>query len=167
MQRPTVPSAENKIASMNIHDDVPVVLVAADAKLIDGVYWHAVIETYLNALVHGAGAAPLILPAAVGAALDLDAILQRIDGVLLPGSRSNVHPARYGEAPSPRAEPHDELRDTVTMPLIQAALRHGVPLFAISIGLEREGQLVDSLILAVGADHNIAHRHLRPRRARR
>src|ERR1700687_952907 len=136
MQRPTVPSAENKIASMNIHDDVPVVLVAADAKLIDGVYWHAVIETYLNALVHGAGAAPLILPAAVGAALDLDAILQRIDGVLLPGSRSDVHPARYGEAPSPRAEPHDELRDTVTMPLIQAALRHGVPLFAICRGMQ-------------------------------
>ena len=32
---------------------------------------------------------------------------------------------------------------------------------------KREGRLVDSRILAVGADRNIAHRLLRPRKARR
>jgi acyl-CoA synthetase (AMP-forming)/AMP-acid ligase II/acyl carrier protein len=38
-----------------------------------------------------------------------DAVLAKVDGVLLPGSVSNVHPTRYGVAPSPRAHPHDEV----------------------------------------------------------
>lgn len=121
---------------MTIHDDAPLVLLAADAKDIDGVIWHAVVGTYVTALIQGAGAVPLILPAAPGADIDIDAVLARVDGVLLPGSRSNVHPARYGEAPSPRAEPHDEQRDAVTIPLINAAVRHGVPLLAICRGMQ-------------------------------
>jgi putative glutamine amidotransferase len=120
---------------MNIQNDAPIVLVAADARLIEGAAWQAVVEGYLTALVHGSGAAPLILPS-LGEAIALDAVLERVDGILLPGSRSNVHPTRYGEAANPRAEPHDERRDAVTLPLIQAALRHGVPLFAICRGMQ-------------------------------
>ena len=31
----------------------------------------------------------------------------RVDGVLIPGSRSNVHPSRYGEPATPKSEPYD------------------------------------------------------------
>jgi len=113
----------------------PVVLVAADAKEVDGYRWHAVVETYLNALLKGAGAVPLILPSLAGIN-DLDAVLDRLDGVLLPGSRSNVHPARYGEAESDKAKPHDPARDAATLPLIAATLRRGMPLFAICRGMQ-------------------------------
>jgi putative glutamine amidotransferase len=78
---------------------------------------------------------PLLLPS-LGAALDLEALLPRIDGVLLTGSRSNVHPARYGVAPSERHEPYDLDRDDTVFRLIPAALAAGVPLFAICRGFQ-------------------------------
>ena len=113
----------------------PIVAVAADVKDIDGYRWHAVVETYLNTIVKGAGAIPLILPS-LAEIEDVDAILDRVDGVLLPGSRSNVHPSRYGEAESEKAKPHDPRRDAVTLPLIAATLKRGVPLFAICRGMQ-------------------------------
>ena len=112
----------------------PIVLVPADVKEIDAYRWHAVVETYLNALVKGAGAIPLVLPSVGG--IDIEAVLDRVDGVLLPGSRSNVHPSRYGEPESEKALPHDPARDASTLPLIAATLRRGLPLFAICRGMQ-------------------------------
>jgi putative glutamine amidotransferase len=116
-------------------DQLPIVAVASDVKAINEYSWHGVIESYLEAVVHGSEAIPLILPS-LGEAIDLDAVLARVDGVLLPGSRSNVHPSHYGAAPHPKTEPHDTRRDAVTLPLIRAALRRGVPLFAICRGMQ-------------------------------
>jgi putative glutamine amidotransferase len=114
---------------------VPFVAVAADYKEIDGYRWHAAAEPYLQAVIAGVGGIPLILPA-FGEAIDLDALLDGVDGVLLPGSRSNVHPALYGDVPSIEAEPYDRRRDATSLPLIHAALRRGVPLFAICRGMQ-------------------------------
>jgi putative glutamine amidotransferase len=113
---------------------LPTVAVAADVKDIDGYRWHAVVETYLNAVVHGAGAVPLILPSFAG--IDIGAVLDRVDGVFLPGSRSNVHPSRYGGPESEKALPHDPRRDATTLPLIAAALQRGLPLFAVCRGMQ-------------------------------
>jgi putative glutamine amidotransferase len=118
-----------------MNKESPIVAVAADVKEIDIYRWHAVVETYLNAIAKGAGAIPLILPSL--AAIDnVDAVLDRVDGVLLPGSRSNVHPSRYGAPESEKAKPHDPSRDSVTLPLIAATLRRGLPLFAICRGMQ-------------------------------
>jgi putative glutamine amidotransferase len=114
---------------------VPLVAVAADYKEIDGYRWHAAAETYLKAVMVGIGGIPAIVPA-LGDAIDIDALLERVDGVLLPGSRSNVHPSRYGEAPTPDAEPYDPHRDATTLPLIRASIERGVPLFAICRGMQ-------------------------------
>jgi putative glutamine amidotransferase len=118
-----------------LHPPVPIVAVPADVKELDGYRWHAVVETYLNAVLVGIGGIPLILPS-FGERIDLDALLERVDGVLVPGSRTNVHPGRYGEPASPKSEPYDERRDATTLPLIRAAIRHGVPLFAICRGMQ-------------------------------
>ena len=116
-------------------DHQPIVAVAADTKELDLYRWQAVVETYLKAVINGAHAIPLILPSLAG--IDhLDAVLDRVDGVLLPGSRSNVHPSRYGEAESEKAKPHDPGRDAATLPLIAATLRRGIPLFAICRGMQ-------------------------------
>ncbi len=116
-------------------DHQPIVAVAADTKELDGYRWQAVVETYLRAVITGAGAIPLILPSLPGIE-DLDAVLDRVDGVLLPGSRSNVHPSRYGEAENEKALPHDPGRDAATLPLIAATLRRGLPLLAICRGMQ-------------------------------
>ena len=114
---------------------VPIVLVAADFKEIDGYRWHAAAETYLKAIRIGIGGIPLILPS-FGEALDFEALLDRVDAVLLPGSRSNVYPARYGEEATPASEPYDPRRDATALALIPAVLRRAVPLFAICRGFQ-------------------------------
>ena len=101
-------------------ENTPIVAVAADVKEVDGYRWHAVSEPYLNALVEGARVLPLILPSLED--LDLKLLLSRVDGVLLPGSRSNVEPQRYGAPASDKTLPHDTARDAVALPLIGAAL---------------------------------------------
>ena len=79
----------------------PLIVLPADVKEIDLYRWHAAAETYCRAIVAGFGGTPLIMPSLEG--VDIAEILSRVDGVLVPGSRSNVHPARYGAAPDPRA----------------------------------------------------------------
>ena len=112
----------------------PVILVSTEIRPADGWIWHAAIDTYLKAVTL-VDAAPLMLPS-LGDGLDLAAILSRMDGVLLTGSRSNVHPTHYGEAPSERHEPYDHDRDATTLKLIPLALEMGVPLFATCRGFQ-------------------------------
>jgi len=113
----------------------PVVLVSSDFKEFDGYRWHCVPNQYAEAALYGAGCLPLVLPA-LGAALDLDTVLSRVDGVVLTGSRSNVHPERYGATPAPAYEPYDPARDATTLPLIERTLAHGIPLLAICRGFQ-------------------------------
>ena len=113
----------------------PLVLVSPDVRHFQLYDWHAAPQTYLEAVVARAGAMPLILPA-FGARIDFDAVLDRVDGVLLTGSRSNVHPSLYGVAATEEMGPFDEARDATTLPLIRRAIERGVPLFGICRGLQ-------------------------------
>ncbi|MBG6141950.1 putative glutamine amidotransferase [Labrenzia sp. EL_142] len=113
----------------------PLVLVTADVKSIDGFNWHAVNSTYLQAILKGSDAIPMILPA-LGAELDLDAALDQVDGVVATGSRSNVNPQLYGQAPTEENGPYDPDRDATTLPLLKRAIERGVPVFAICRGMQ-------------------------------
>ena len=114
---------------------LPLVLVSSDLRSIDGMSWHMTPSTYLEAVVYGAGAIPVILPS-LGGAIDLDSVLDRVDGLLFTGSKSNVHPSLYGEDPTPDHEPYDPARDATTLPLIRRAVDRGIPLFAICRGYQ-------------------------------
>lgn len=113
---------------------LPLVAVAADVKEIDGYRWHAVADTYLRALRDVAKVIPLIVPSLDRT--DLAALLNRVDGVLLPGSRSNVHPSEYGEPETEKAGPYDPARDGLTLPLIRAAIERDIPLLAVCRGFQ-------------------------------
>lgn len=67
---------------------------------------------------------------------DIEDLLQVVDGVLLTGARANVHPSRFNVAPDPAHEPYDEGRDAVALPLIEACIERGVPLFGICRGFQ-------------------------------
>ena len=112
----------------------PLILVTTEVRPADNWRWHAALDTYLKA-VAGMGGVPLLLPS-LGAAIDFEALLPRVDGVLLTGSRSNVHPSRYGVEPSARYEPYDLDRDATVFRLIPLALDMGVPLLAICRGFQ-------------------------------
>lgn len=114
----------------------PFVVIPADFRPFDGNVWHAVQHQYVRAAVEGAGVMPFIVPA-LEAGNDADAILDRVDGLLLSGSRSNVHPSYYSEGEAKEADgPFDTGRDATVMPLIRRALERGVPLLAICRGIQ-------------------------------
>ncbi len=141
--------------------DTPIIAVAADYKELDGYRWHAAAETYLKAVVAGLGGIPVIVPS-LGEAIDFDALLDRVDGALLPGSKSNVHPERYGEAPSPQSEPYDPRRDATTFPLIRAALAGGVPLFAICRGMQELNAALGGTLVSEVQEIEGRHDHRAP-----
>jgi putative glutamine amidotransferase len=96
--------------------------------------FHTAGKKYLDA-IRLAGCLPLIVAPCPDAA-ELEAVLALADGVLLPGSPSNVHPSHFGEAVDNPELPLDPDRDGLTLPLIRAALERQMPLFAICRGLQ-------------------------------
>jgi len=113
----------------------PLIAVTSDVRQFDNYIWHAAPVQYLRAAIEQAGVCPLIVPS-FGEATDLDAVLEAVDGVLVTGSKSNVHPALYGAAPSEAHEPFDPARDATSLPLIKRAIERGVPLLAICRGMQ-------------------------------
>lgn len=113
----------------------PIVAVSTDIREMDGYVWHATPEQYLRAALEAAGVLPLMLPS-FGARIDLDALLAGVDGVMLTGSRSNVHPSHYGAEAGEEHGPYDEARDDTTLPLARKAIEAGVPLLAICRGFQ-------------------------------
>ena len=113
----------------------PVIGVPACFKQIENVPFHSVGDKYLRAVVEATHAIPMVIPA-FGEVFDLPDLIERLDGLLLTGSPSNVHPTHYDTEPSPEAEPHDTVRDAITLPLIRHALEAGLPLFAICRGIQ-------------------------------
>ena len=109
------------------------VAVPADVREFDNYRWHATPDTYLKALARVAGAIPVIVPA-MEEEFSVDALLGRVDGLLMTGSASNVHPDRYGVAPSVAHEPFDPDRDRLTEALIRGAIEKGVPLLCVCRG---------------------------------
>ncbi|HET7715588.1 MAG TPA: gamma-glutamyl-gamma-aminobutyrate hydrolase family protein [Bauldia sp.] len=137
----------------------PLIVLPADVKEIDLYRWHAAAETYLRAVIAGFGGTPLVVPSLEG--IDVEGLLERVDGVLVPGSRSNVHPSRYGAEADAKSEPYDTARDAASLPLIAAAIRKGVPLLAICRGMQElnvvfGGTLVSELQEHPGRDDHRA-----------
>lgn len=112
-----------------------IIAVTSDIKFIDIYDWHCAPRTFVNAIIKGAGAIPLIIPSLTDES-DIDEILDRVDGVLLTGARSNVYPALYGEEPTEAHEPHDHERDATTLPMAKKAIARGIPLLAICRGIQ-------------------------------
>jgi len=92
-------------------------------------------ENNLQAVADVADALPLIFAGNPGIT-DISDLLGVVDGVLLTGARANVHPSLFGTEPDPRHEPYDEGRDSVALPLIEACVANGVPLFGICRGFQ-------------------------------
>ncbi|WJF92073.1 gamma-glutamyl-gamma-aminobutyrate hydrolase family protein [Paraburkholderia bonniea] len=113
----------------------PLVGVSAD-RIITGLHpTHAAGEKYLTAVVDGAQALALVVPA-LGERQAATALLAALDGLLFTGSYSNVEPQRYGGHASAPGTLHDAARDATTLPLMQAALHAGVPVLAICRGFQ-------------------------------
>jgi putative glutamine amidotransferase len=113
----------------------PLVAISTDVRQFDNYTWHAAPQQYIEAALSGAGVFPLLVPS-FGDRLDFDELLSSVDGVMVTGSKSNVHPSLYGGDASEANGPYDPARDSTTLPLIRKAIERGVPLLAICRGIQ-------------------------------
>ena len=111
----------------------PVVLVPACNRWIGEHPFHVAGRKYVDA-VRLAGALPLVVPSLQPH--EVDEVLELAHGVLLTGSRSNVHPSVFGEAVHDPSLPLDPERDAWTLPLVTRALARGLPLLGICRGMQ-------------------------------
>lgn len=81
--------------------------------------------------IGAAGGLAVYLPATV----DAEAAAGRVDGLVLTGG-TDVDPARYGAPVRATTPPLDPARDEVELALLEAALRHDLPVLAIFRGLQ-------------------------------
>jgi putative glutamine amidotransferase len=84
--------------------------------------------------VAAAGGVPVVLPP-IGRRADREAVVHSLDGLLLSGG-SDLDPRYYGEEPSPELGPTIPERDAFEMPLLELALRRGLPIFGICRGMQ-------------------------------
>lgn len=136
---------------------LPLIGVPACRRTFHAFPVHFAGEKYLSAVTAGAGGLPFVVPAlepmlGAGTGDALRALVDRMDGLLLTGSPSNIEPHHYGGTAGDEDEPRDAWRDRTNLPLIRLALDTGVPLLAICRG-------VQELNVALGGTlHQAVHR---------
>lgn len=99
--------------------------------------------------VEAAGGAPVHLSLIPDAGY-VESVLERLEGVLLPGSASDVDPLRYGREPQPRLGTVHPLRDETDALVLEASERRRMPLLAICYGMQawnvsRGGTLIQDI----------------------
>lgn len=112
----------------------PMVIVTTDRIEHNGTNWSATPAQYLEAVAL-TGCLPVQLPT-LSEPADAAPLLSVASGVLVTGSRSNVHPDEYGGGDEEASKPFDRARDRTTIPLVRAALRNGIPLLCICRGFQ-------------------------------
>jgi putative glutamine amidotransferase len=63
-------------------------------------------------------------------------LAEKIDGLILTGSRSDVDPARYSATPDQCCGPIHPLRDETDFTLLESALRKKIPVLGICFGMQ-------------------------------
>jgi putative glutamine amidotransferase len=114
---------------------LPLIGIPSCVRSIHERAFHTVNERYTSAVIDAVGGLPVLIPA-IGPMADCGAILDRLDGILLTGSPSNVEPHHYGGPPSREGTLHDPDRDATTLPLIREAVRRDMPVLAICRGIQ-------------------------------
>src|SRR5215217_848617 len=80
----------------------------------------------------------------------IDSVVDGLDGILLPGSDSDVDPLRYGQQPHPELGSVHTIKDETDLLVIDAVERRQIPLFAICFGMQilnvsRGGTLIQDI----------------------
>jgi putative glutamine amidotransferase len=80
----------------------------------------------------------------------IDSVVDSLDGILLPGSDSDVDPLRYGQQPHQGLGNVHAIKDETDLLVIAAAERKGLPLLAICFGMQvlnvaRGGTLIQDI----------------------
>lgn len=108
---------------------------------------------YYSEAVEACGGLPVHL-SLVPHAEYIDGLMRRLDGVLLPGSASDVDPLLYGREPRIKLGHVHPLRDKTDALVLEEVERRGMPLLAICYGMQawnvsRGGTLIQDIATEV------------------
>ena len=107
------------------------------------------LSRYYSEAVEAAGGAPVHISLIPNFDY-VDAVVEGLDGILLPGSDSDVDPLRYGQQPHPELGSVHTIKDETDLLIIEAAERRELPIFAICFGMQvlnvsRGGTLIQDI----------------------
>ncbi|MDX6693643.1 MAG: putative glutamine amidotransferase [Blastocatellia bacterium] len=107
------------------------------------------LSRYYSEAVAAAGGAPVHLSLIPDGGY-IEAVMEQLDGVLLPGSDSDVDPLRYNQEPHPRLGSVQPLKDATDLLVLEEIERRAMPLFAICFGMQvlnvaRGGTLIQDI----------------------
>jgi putative glutamine amidotransferase len=131
-----------------------VVGIPACAKTFEERVVYSTNPRVADVLLNGVGALPIAIQPMGEVQIG---VLDRVDGLLIPGSATNVHPSNYGAGESLTPDRHDPLRDSTTLPLIRAAVARGLPVLAICRGIQELNVALGGTLLQ--NVHEIEGRH--------
>ena len=107
------------------------------------------LSRHYSEAVEAAGGAPVHI-SLIPKVEYVDAVVDGLDGILLPGSASDMDPLRYGQQPQPNLREVHPIKDETDLLIIDAVERKRVPLFAICFGMQalnvsRGGTLIQDI----------------------
>ena len=116
---------------------------------IEGATDRFYLSRHYSEAVAGAGGAPVHISLIPDESY-IDSVVADLDGLLLPGSNSDVDPLLYGEEPHRGLGEVQPLKDKTDLLAIAAAERKGIPIFAICFGMQvlnvaRGGTLIQDI----------------------
>jgi putative glutamine amidotransferase len=113
----------------------PIVGIPASVWTLAEIPFHGTAHQYLRAVREEVGATVFTIPS-LRDNLNAMELLGLVDGILLTGSFSDVHPSAYGEPVRNPNRVFDRERDAVTLPLVRAAFEHRIPILGICRGMQ-------------------------------
>ena len=117
---------------MSKPEKAPLIGIVSCQKELESYKIQSVNEFYLQA-IKSVGGIPVILPAGASNN-EVARLLSVIEGVLLPGSHSNVSPEHYGAT---HHEPYkDEGRDELSFTIIRQCIEQQIPIMGICRGFQ-------------------------------
>ncbi len=107
------------------------------------------LSRYYSEAVEAAGGAPLHISLIPNPEY-ISAVMSNLDGILLPGSDSDVDPLRYNREPHAKLGAVHPLKDATDALVLEEIERRGTPLFAICFGMQilnvmRGGTLIQDI----------------------
>ena len=107
------------------------------------------LSRHYSEAVEAAGAAPFHI-SLIPQSDYVTSVLSEVDGILLPGSDSDVDPLRYGREPHPALGSVHPIKDETDLLVLEEVEKRRIPLFAICFGMQvlnvhRGGTLIQDL----------------------
>lgn len=114
----------------------PIILIVADYAYIENRPSYTVRHQYIKAAYDIANVTPLIIPCLPS--ININGLLNNIDGILLTGAASNIHPSYYQSDCNnvEQYQPFDKNRDAIAIALIKQAIAKDMPILAICRGMQ-------------------------------